>query len=352
MTALENISLYIPHVFPNFNKEFLTEQFEQLGDIDHIDMISKLDKAGKPYNSVYIHFNRWYTDIEARNFHANVLDPRTDAHFYYDKLWYWLVLPNTAKKQISGNRKQKLDLDGANSICVEMPDGPLPLIRSTNADGLLILKHLTNTGCLKRATDPDGPLPLIRSTNADGPLPLIRSTNACGVKRSTNSGCLKRATDPDGPLPLIRSTNADGPLPLTRSTNADGIENLIQFAHDPLFVNAPAKSTPMSDEEFNAFVENIKDEINMDEIEKYLTKEEEPKEELPQEIFNDMDEILNNMDEIDDMMEIEDDIYMSNYDSRYVYSLEQENLYLNSKLDFIKTLLSCQQESLNGLNQW
>ena len=323
MTALENISLYIPHVFPNFNKEFLTEQFEQLGDIDHIDMISKLDKAGKPYNSVYIHFNRWYTDIEARNFHANVLDPRTDAHFYYDKLWYWLVLPNTAKKQISGNRKQKLDLDGANSICVEMPDKPLPLIRSTNADG---------------------------------PLPLIRSTNACGVKRSTNSGCLKRATDPDGPLPLIRSTNADGPLPLTRSTNADGIENLIQFDHDPLFVNAPAKSTPMSDEEFNAFVENIKDEINMDEIEKYLTKEEEPKEEpkeeLPQEIFNDMDEILNNMDEIDDMMEIEDDIYMSNYDSRYVYSLEQENFYLNSKLDFIKTLLSCQQDSLLGLNQW
>jgi hypothetical protein len=306
MTALENISLYIPHVFPNFNKEFLTEQFEQLGDIDHIDMISKLDKASKPYNSVYIHFNRWYTDIEARNFHADVLDPRTDAHFYYDKLWYWLVLPNTAKKQISGNRKQKVDLDGAKSICVEMPDKPLPLTRSTNADGLLLLNHLANA---------HGPLPLTRSTNADGIL-------------------------------------LDKPLPLTRSTNTDGFGNLMQFAHDPLFVNSSAKSTPMSDIEFDEFVENIKDKINMDEIEKYLTKEEEPKEEVPQEIFNDMDEILNDMDELDDFMEIEEDIYMSNYDSRYVYSLEQENLYLNSKLDFIKTLLYCQQDSLQGMNQW
>lgn len=305
MTALENISLYIPHVLPNFNKEFLTEQFEQLGDIDHIDMISKLDKASKPYNSVYIHFNRWYTDIETRNFHAEVLDPKTDAHFYYDKLWYWLVLPNTAKKQISGNRKQKVDLDGAKSICVEMPDGPLPLKRSTNADGLLILKHLANA---------NGPLPLIRSTNADGIL-------------------------------------LDKPLPLTRSTNTDGFGNLMQFAHDPLFVNAHSKSTPMSDIEFDAFIENIQDENNMYEIEKCFTMEEEPKEEVPAEIFNDIDEILNEMDEVDDIIEAEEDIYMANYDSRYVYSLEQENLYLNSKLDFIKTLLYCQQDSFQGVNQ-
>jgi hypothetical protein len=44
-------------------------------------------------------------------------------------------------------------------------------------------------------------------------------------------------------------------------------------------VNAPAKSTPMSDEEVDAFIENIKDENNMYEIEKYLTNEDEPKEE-------------------------------------------------------------------------
>ena len=87
-----------------------------------------------------------------------------------------------------------------------------------------------------------------------------------------------------------------------------------------------------AEKEYNVLKTTLASNINIDDTEKQ--------------------EILNNMDEIDDMMEIEDDIYMSNYDSRYVYSLEQENLYLNSKLDFIKTLLSCQQDSLLGLNQW
>jgi hypothetical protein len=145
MTALNNISLYIPHVFPNFDKEFLTKKIEHLGSIDHIDMVSRLDRDGKPYNSVYIHFKSWSVDSEARKFHAKVLDPKADAHLYYDRPWYWIVLPNTAKKQVSGDRKPNIDLGGSNSICIKTPekpftfDEPIPILK---------LKRQTNANCL------------------------------------------------------------------------------------------------------------------------------------------------------------------------------------------------------------
>ncbi len=143
MYSIKNISLYIPHVFPNLDREFLTEQFSQVGDVDHIDMVLKQDKDGKSYNAVYVHFKNWLNDIETKEFQADVLNPEQEARFYYDGPWYWIVLPNTAKKQVSGDRKPKIDLGGAKSISsgsfstpkkAEVKDFiPVPpLIRKTN----------------------------------------------------------------------------------------------------------------------------------------------------------------------------------------------------------------------------
>ena len=56
--TLENMSVYIPHVFPNFTKEYIASIFEDfgIGVVDHVDLVAKMDKHGKHYNAAYIHF--------------------------------------------------------------------------------------------------------------------------------------------------------------------------------------------------------------------------------------------------------------------------------------------------------
>ena len=109
---LENISLYIPHVFPNFTERYIESVFEDLeiGCVDHVDLVSKLDNSGKPYNAAYIHFQYWYSGPIAENFQARVQDPSKEARIVHDDPWYWIILENTTKKNEPGARKVCLDL--------------------------------------------------------------------------------------------------------------------------------------------------------------------------------------------------------------------------------------------------
>jgi hypothetical protein len=111
-TTIANMSLYIPHVFPNFTGEYIAAVFEDLGigSVDHVDLVSKLDHSGKPYNSAYIHFQYWYSGPIAENFQARVQDPSKEARIVHDDPWYWIILENTATKYEPGARKACLDL--------------------------------------------------------------------------------------------------------------------------------------------------------------------------------------------------------------------------------------------------
>jgi len=107
------MSLYIPHVFPNFTSEYIARVFEllEIGYVDHVDMVAKLDKNGRPYNSAYIHFAEWYNTIITKNFQKRVLDPEREALIVHDDPWYWIVLENKGKKHMPGERK----------ICIHLP---------------------------------------------------------------------------------------------------------------------------------------------------------------------------------------------------------------------------------------
>jgi|LauGreDrversion4_1035100.scaffolds.fasta_scaffold03862_1 hypothetical protein len=107
---LENISLFIPHVFPNFTEEYICGVFGKIGEVKRVDLVPKHDLYGKvKYNSVYVHFVSWYTaDDKVRTFYYDVLDK--EARFYHDDPWYWIVLPNTARKQSPCDRKPRLDI--------------------------------------------------------------------------------------------------------------------------------------------------------------------------------------------------------------------------------------------------
>ena len=115
MSAIKNVSFYIPHVFPNFTKEYVADVFAVFGEVDHVDFVAKQDKQGKDYNAAYIHLNKWYNNAECRGILSHH-EKSAPYKVYHDGPWYWIVLPNTAKKQVSGDRKPRIDLGDAKAI--------------------------------------------------------------------------------------------------------------------------------------------------------------------------------------------------------------------------------------------
>ena len=122
MSTIENISLFIPKIFCNYTEKYIRDVFEKkhkIGKIHHFDIKQKLSADGEPYNSVYIHFQNWYTNEEAIDFHKSVLNPDVETKIYHDheNTWYWIVLKNNTRKFISGERKQRINIESCVVYC-------------------------------------------------------------------------------------------------------------------------------------------------------------------------------------------------------------------------------------------
>jgi len=109
---LENMSVYIPHVFPNFTKDYIAGVFEKLriGVVDHVDLVAKMDKHGKNYNAAYIHFKYWFSGAAAENMYYRIKDERQEARIVHDDPWFWILLENKAKKYELAARKPCIDI--------------------------------------------------------------------------------------------------------------------------------------------------------------------------------------------------------------------------------------------------
>jgi len=117
MTAVAvNTSLFIPHVFPNFDEKYVMDVFAQFGQVKCVDFIAKIDRNRKPFNSVYIHFEWWNDDAESKSFQKKIVDRNEEVRVYYDGPWYWIVLENKGKKHVSGDRKPRIDLGDSNVV--------------------------------------------------------------------------------------------------------------------------------------------------------------------------------------------------------------------------------------------
>lgn len=112
MSTIQNISLYIPHIFENYTRDDVAAVFEDslIGRVKGVDFISKMGKNGKAYNAAYIHFHHWYNNSAAAHFQERVLDPNKEARIIYEDPWYWIVLENNTKKHIPGDRKQCINI--------------------------------------------------------------------------------------------------------------------------------------------------------------------------------------------------------------------------------------------------
>ena len=113
MSTINNISIYIPHVFANIDKDRVSDAFESqgIGKVKNVDFVGKLGKDGYAFNAVYVHFEYWYNSSVARNFQERVLNPNKEARIVYEDPWYWIVLENKAKKHASGSRKVRIVLE-------------------------------------------------------------------------------------------------------------------------------------------------------------------------------------------------------------------------------------------------
>jgi hypothetical protein len=111
--AIQNISLYIPHVFSNISSKKICDvfDFQGIGDVQKVDLIPKKDRNGRTYNAAHIHFKEWYDNIASRNFQERVLDKSKEARIVYDEPWYWIVLENKGRKFKPGDRKPTIDLN-------------------------------------------------------------------------------------------------------------------------------------------------------------------------------------------------------------------------------------------------
>ena len=109
---LENMSVYIPHVFPNFTEEYIANVFEDLniGIVDHVDLVSKLDNQGNSYNAAYIHFRYWCSGAAAENMYYRIKDTSKEARIVHDDPWYWILLENKAKKYEPAARRPRIEI--------------------------------------------------------------------------------------------------------------------------------------------------------------------------------------------------------------------------------------------------
>lgn len=137
-------SLYIPHIFSNYTINDVTRVFrdQQIGDVKTIDFVSKMSNDGKTYNAAYVHFEKWYDTISARNLHSRVLDNKTEARIMYEEPWYWIVLENKARKHIPGERKQCIIIDDADATSHQINMYPVKKDSYNKAATALLKTHV------------------------------------------------------------------------------------------------------------------------------------------------------------------------------------------------------------------
>lgn len=119
MSAIKNISLFVPHVFPNFTQKYVAEAFADVGEVCRVDFVAKQDRDGKDFNAAYIHFSRWYDSRPAITIQDSFANDGSTKFYHDDSEYYWIVLPNTAKKHVPGERKPRIDLGESKSVSVK-----------------------------------------------------------------------------------------------------------------------------------------------------------------------------------------------------------------------------------------
>jgi hypothetical protein len=128
----QQLSLFIPYVFPNISRERIAEVFDGL----HLGLVSRVDLVDQgKHNRAYIHFEYWTDSVEAAIFQQRIR-AKERVEVTYKNPYYWIVLENTSKYDPAqvGARKLTLQLnDGGSGI---VASGERFTVSKTRSDDL------------------------------------------------------------------------------------------------------------------------------------------------------------------------------------------------------------------------
>ncbi len=261
-------SIYIPHVFPNFDKDYIVDKMSIAGTVSSVDLVAKIGKDDKSYNAAYVHFSS--CDSGFKRMVEAAGEGGDEVQVPYDGPWYWIILPNKAKKHIPGDRKPRIDLGNATSL---------------SASNFPILENPK----------------LTRSERIDIPAASTKSY-AQALNLDENATSLSASIFPILEKPrLTRSERVD--LPATTESYAQALD----------IFNIP-------------YTETLDNEFEMAALSKIGLG-------IP-DAFDEDDEVEQmyaEMDEIDAEIEAENANLVS-IDGRYVQALEVENLWLRNEM--------------------
>jgi hypothetical protein len=82
----------IPRVLNHITKDqiFSVINNANIGEIDHIDMISKTNEKGDKFQKVFIHFKKWF---ETDNAYKTIerLSCGKSINIIYEEPWFWKI---------------------------------------------------------------------------------------------------------------------------------------------------------------------------------------------------------------------------------------------------------------------
>ena len=111
----------IPRVFPNIDEKRISRIFDELnmGEIDHIDIISKTTEKGEKLNRVFVHFRKWYSNSNADTARERLINGK-EIKIIYDEPWFWKVSAYRSQRpqqqQIPHQSKPRLQFDDEEAV--------------------------------------------------------------------------------------------------------------------------------------------------------------------------------------------------------------------------------------------
>jgi hypothetical protein len=84
--------LCIPRVYSNIGEPRIRRIFEELdmGDLDRIDVVTKVSEKGEKFNRVYVHFREWNNSDNSNMARERLLEGK-DIKIMYDDPWFWKI---------------------------------------------------------------------------------------------------------------------------------------------------------------------------------------------------------------------------------------------------------------------
>jgi hypothetical protein len=116
-------SICIPRVFTSTTRRDLYQVIEKLalGAVDRIDMVSKVNDRGEPYNKVFIHFKTWNTKDATAVATRDKLLKGEEIKIVYRDPWFWKCTASRVEKPEYRDYSApppRIDLGGCKSLCV------------------------------------------------------------------------------------------------------------------------------------------------------------------------------------------------------------------------------------------